>query len=285
MNRKKIGNQVAGGAEEAPLSRTPIYHQIFLLLRSKILEGDYTEGQYLPGERELCEIYGISRITAVRVLNELAAIGLVVREQGRGTRVKFISQGTVVRGPMANVTEEVRTNARAPSVEDWLDALRRRPPTFASVFAFEVTEAKGQVAEALDIRDGAKVLLATRAWRFEGKPYNHITTYVPIEIAAGWTREMFEQKPLSLLLEEAGYRIARMEERVSAVLADMLLAERLEVSFGAPLLRVTRNVLDETGRPVYYLIGYYPPERYDYAVSLSRTLPGKAGPRGGLRTH
>lgn len=282
MTRKKLGNQAVGAAEEAPLSRTPIYHQIFLLLRSKILEGEYIEGQYLPGERELCEIYGISRITAVRVLNELAAIGLVVREQGRGTRVKFISQGTIVRGPMANVTQEVRPNARAPSVEDWLDVLRRRPPTLATVHSFEVTEAKGPVAEALEIRDGAKVLLAARSWSFEGKPYNHITTYVPMEIAGGWTKEMFERMPLSLLLEEAGYRIARMEERVSAVLADMLLAERLEVSFGTPLLRVTRHVFDETGRPVYYLIGYYPPERYDYAVTLSRTLPGKSGPR---RSH
>lgn len=284
MTSKRLGKSATGAAEDNPLSRTPIYHQIFLLLRGKILEGEYLEGQYLPGERELCEIYGISRITAVRVLNELAAAGLVVREQGRGTRVKFIAQATVVRGPMATVTGEVRPNARAPSVEDWLDNLRRRPPTVATVHVFETAEAKGPVAEGLGLPEGSKVLTVTRVWRFEGKPYNHITTHVPFDLANGWTKEMLEQKPLSLLLEASGCRIARMEERVSAVLADMTLAERLEVSFGTPLLRVTRTVIDETERPVDYLIGYYPPERYDYAVSLTRSKPGqKANGRANLR--
>ncbi len=241
-----------------------------MLLRSKIHEGEYLEGQYLPGERELCEIYGISRITAVRVLNELAAAGLVVREQGRGTRVRFVAQGILTRGPMAKLTAAARPNARAPSVEEFLDVLRARPSTEVTLHGFDLVEARGMVAKSLALRDGAKVQIATRVWRFEGKPFNHLTTHVPGEIAKAWTPEMLTRKPLSLLLEETGVKIDLIQDRVTATLADMVLAERLEVSFGAPLLRVSRIVHDVDSRPVEYMIGYYPPERYEYAVSLSR---------------
>src|SRR6185436_2135279 len=79
--------------------RTPLYHRIFMILRSKIIAGDFSEASYLPSENELAKMYGVSRITTIRALNELAAQGLVSRERGRGTRVRLVESGTIVRGP------------------------------------------------------------------------------------------------------------------------------------------------------------------------------------------
>src|SRR4051794_28521434 len=80
-------------------NRAPLYHQLFLILRSQIYSGEYPEGSYLPSEHALVKRYHVSRITAVRALNELAASNLVVRSRGLGTRVNFAGKGTVIRGP------------------------------------------------------------------------------------------------------------------------------------------------------------------------------------------
>ena len=61
---------------------TPLYHQIYLVLRNKIIDGEFVDGDLLPGEERTARSCGVSRITAKRALNELAEDGLVVRERG-----------------------------------------------------------------------------------------------------------------------------------------------------------------------------------------------------------
>ena len=56
-------------------------------LQRQIRSGELPEGAKLPSENELCARYSVSRPTAQRALNELAADGVVVRQKGRGTFV------------------------------------------------------------------------------------------------------------------------------------------------------------------------------------------------------
>lgn len=52
-----------------------------------ILSGRIGPGDRLPSEREICATWGVSRITAIRALDDLAQSGLAVRRQGHGTVV------------------------------------------------------------------------------------------------------------------------------------------------------------------------------------------------------
>ena len=56
-------------------SKTPLYHQIFLILRGKILDNTYPPHSLVPNEKQLMAMYDVSRITAKRALNELADAG------------------------------------------------------------------------------------------------------------------------------------------------------------------------------------------------------------------
>lgn len=56
-------------------------------LRRAILSGDFEVGTHLPGERELSERLGISRLTLRSAIARLRAEGLVRPEHGAGTRV------------------------------------------------------------------------------------------------------------------------------------------------------------------------------------------------------
>ncbi len=56
-------------------------------LLKNILEGSYGSGSVLPTEHELCEQYGLSRVTVRKALDELKKEGLVSSVQGQGTIV------------------------------------------------------------------------------------------------------------------------------------------------------------------------------------------------------
>ena len=58
-----------------------------------ILYGDYLPGSQLPAEREMSERTGTSRVTVRRAYEQLAAAGILRREQGRGTFVAAHSAG------------------------------------------------------------------------------------------------------------------------------------------------------------------------------------------------
>ena len=68
-------------------SPIPIYHQLKEILLKKIRTGEWEPGALIPSERELCETYGISRMTARQAITDLVNEGVCFREQGRGTFV------------------------------------------------------------------------------------------------------------------------------------------------------------------------------------------------------
>lgn len=70
-----------------PISPKKISAQIAEQIRSSILSGEFTPGDKLPPERELAEMFGVSRPSVREALNMLAASGLVMSYQGGGTVV------------------------------------------------------------------------------------------------------------------------------------------------------------------------------------------------------
>jgi GntR family transcriptional regulator len=233
-------------------SAVPLYHQIFSLLRDRIYDGEYPAGSFLPGEQDLAAYFKVSRITAKRALDEIAAAGLAVREQGRGTRVCITPRSTSVRGSVEGLVHSLHANGRG-SVQ---------------LLEFDYLPAPPEVAEKLGIIDGEEIQKAIRIWQGKEGPFSHLTTFIPAEIGRRWIRSDLEKKPLISLLQKSGIKVSRAEERVTAVLADVVVAGRLAVEPGAPLLKITRTLFDNKDRCVEYLVALYPPERYQYSVSL-----------------
>jgi GntR family transcriptional regulator len=67
----------------------PVYIQIRDILAEKIKSGEFISGDKLPSERELSEIYSISRMTARNALTQLVDSGYAYRLKGKGTFVSY----------------------------------------------------------------------------------------------------------------------------------------------------------------------------------------------------
>lgn len=78
-----------------PIKPKKISTQIAEQIRNSIMSGEFVPGDRLPPERELAEMFGVSRPSVREALNILGASGLVEVLQGGGTTVKsLMDQGS-----------------------------------------------------------------------------------------------------------------------------------------------------------------------------------------------
>ena len=68
-------------------SQQKLYVQILSILRGKIEKGDWTSGDRIPTEVELCKTYSVSKATVRIAIAELVRNGFLSRWQGKGTFV------------------------------------------------------------------------------------------------------------------------------------------------------------------------------------------------------
>ena len=82
-----------------PIKPKKVSSQIADQIRSSILAGEFAPGDKLPPERELAEMFGVSRPSVREALNMLASSGLVMSYQGGGTLVMSLVE-TIAGNPL-----------------------------------------------------------------------------------------------------------------------------------------------------------------------------------------
>ncbi len=65
------------------------FKNVYSQLQMKIIFGEWPEGHRIPTEMELCDYYGVSRVTIRRSLDGLVKQGYISRTRGRGSFVLF----------------------------------------------------------------------------------------------------------------------------------------------------------------------------------------------------
>ena len=69
----------------ADQSMAPKYYIVKRAILRKIETEEYVGNELIPSERELTELFGVSRITIRRAVDELVGENYLYRIQGRGT--------------------------------------------------------------------------------------------------------------------------------------------------------------------------------------------------------
>jgi GntR family transcriptional regulator len=126
--------------------KVPLYHQIGENIRALIGDQTLQSGDAVPSEWDLSELYGVSRLTVRRALDELVHEGLLRRRHGVGT---FVADRDVTRITPSKLgfTHKMRQMGLAPS---------------SHVVSINVIPAPPIVATHLGIGEGAPVVELVR---------------------------------------------------------------------------------------------------------------------------
>lgn len=224
---------------------TALHRQLFMVLRDQIVQGVYAVGELIPAEDALCAQFDVSRITVRRAVSDLESLGWVQKQPGRGTFVRATPQ-------------PVRQQASFGLIET---LGRQARETEVTVLKVETAPAPPAIAQQLQLQPGEPAVHAVRLRSVQGTPVMVTDAWVPSAIGRHVTEAELKRRPLFEILMEEGIKFGRVIQEMTAVAADPVLADLLQVDFGAPLFRLVRLMHDRRKRPVQFITIHFVGER------------------------
>lgn len=214
----------------------PLYMQARELLRSRIVEGTWPPGHYLPSEVRLAQELSVSLGTIRKAMGELVEQGLLERLHGRGTRVTAQSSA---RSRFRFFRFQRADGSRFVPAGRVLDVERRC--------------AMAEEREALALPPRERVLVMRRERRDADRVVAVERIVVPLrlfenlDVAIG--KDLGEELYV-LYQQRCGVTIMATRDELAPDAADEETARQLGVTQGTPILRITRLASGLDGTPV-----------------------------------
>ena len=234
------------------MARSPIWSAIAETLTSEIQGGHYRAGEKLPTEAALAARFGVNRHTVRHALAGLSEAGLVHARRGSGVFVTARPTDYPL-GQRVRFHQNVLAVGQTPSRRITRAETRTADAEEAGALALSASEAV-HVIEGVSMADGHP-LAAFRsvfpAARFPGLPGL-------VEAEGSVTRAL-------ATLGLGDY--TRRETRLTAQVADPVLALALLLRPGAAVLRSVAVNVDDSGQPIEYGITWFAGERVTLTVA------------------
>ncbi|MEO9802498.1 MAG: GntR family transcriptional regulator [Reichenbachiella sp.] len=229
-------------------SSIPLYAQVEALLREMIAMTEYQEGKLLPNEVDMSKELGISRNTLRQATNKLVYEGMLFRKKG---------VGTMVARPVDS------------KANNWSSFSQEMKSKGIEVVNFDINFSwvtpEDQVLNFFALDPGTKVLKMERLRGKDTGPFVFFISY--FHPRTGLTGKEDFNRPLYEILKNDYSIVAKLsQEEITAEAASKMLAEKLDLAKGDPILKRKRFVFDPGRRPIEFNVGYYRADSIVYTV-------------------
>jgi DNA-binding GntR family transcriptional regulator len=210
----------------------PQYRRLYEILRRHIDEGVYQEGDLLPSENELCNIYEMTRPTVRQALTELVQAGYISKQQGKGSIVNTIPRGIGILSVSGTTSALKDKNLKTRIIQ------KPRLMPWPDNFFFPLSD--------LEIESGC--IHMTRLRLLDEAPIFYDINFIPAINLPRFTARNFTNRSLFDILRKAyQVEIKGGEQRIRAIKAGTEAAGHLMVRAGHPVLHMERKMV--TSRP------------------------------------
>jgi GntR family transcriptional regulator len=236
-------------------SPLPRYYQLKEIMREKIHVGEWKPGNLIPSERELSELYGISRMTTRQAITELVNEGLFYREQGKGT---FVSQHKITQQliHLTGFTEDIKARGQRPGTR---------------VLSATMRPADEKTADRLRIKHGQMVYCLQRLRLADGEPLAIELSQLHFPGCERLLEEDFAQQSLYRTLEtKYNIVLVEAEQELEASLAREDEAHILNLAVASPVLLTRRTTYTDRDMPIEYAYSTYCGRKYTFYTSMKR---------------
>jgi len=227
-----------------------LVQQLNLLIQEYAGQADNS----LPSEREMCERYGVSRITVRRALAELEESGVIFRIQGKGAFVR-------------NDKFSAKLSSLTSLTEDMQDL---NIPCSSRILALETVPAAAKIADKLSIEENTPVVMLKRLRIAGGKPLAIETCYLHPSLGNTVKQHIADDVSLySILREKCGISPVYAEQSLEIGLLQPWEQRMLGDNAPSYAMFTTRQAFDHQHKPLEYVEGKYRGDRYSYHISMT----------------
>lgn len=233
-------------------SRVPTYVNIYNSIYLDITNGVYQQGEYLPSESILAEKYNVSRNTLRQALAILNEDGLIVKTQGRGTKVAVRSDDEIYDKKANPMIQFAKT-----AVDDIKIHYNFAAPTDIAINKMGLS--KSDIVLASDI-----------VYCSEGRKIGYSFIQVTMQAISELSIDVSQEAAIYDLLVEMVYQKAAKQELVcKLVYANESEAKFLQVAEEEPLLLIETLLYEANHEPYARCKYYFRPEHYKIRYSIS----------------
>ena len=249
MSDNRFDNKISSPG----LAFQPLYKQVEEHVTQLIVEQRWKPGEMLPNEFQLADEFGVSQGTVRKALNSLTDAKILVRRQGVGT---FVSEHT---GHHA-------LYRFFPLVADG----KHPELPKAEVLALREEAAEADVAQALNLKVGSKVVMLVRRRLLD----QHFCVIENIYLPHAYFGDLLQETNIPHTLyhfyqTKFGLTVHKTQDSIKATLASAEDAELLQVAQGEPLLQVNRVAHSIDGKAMEYRHSRCRSDHFHYLVELS----------------
>lgn len=205
----------------------PQHRRLYEILRKHITDGVYIEGDLLPSENELCQLYGMTRPTVRQSLSALANGGYISKHQGKGSIVHSLPREIGILSVSGTTSAVGNRNLKTkiiikPVLIPWPDD-----------FMFSLSE--------LEKESGC--IYMERLRLLEGIAIFYDISYIANINLPRITARQFENRSLFQILREHYHiEIKGGEQRIKAIHASSKISRFLHLKKDQPVLHLERKM-------------------------------------------
>lgn len=247
----------------------PLYHQLRQALEQSWRDS-YGAEDDLPTEQEIIELFGVSRITVRRALDEMMADGVIHRPRARG-RLRWAP--SKVKQQLSRLRGFFTYHALAAG---------HHPSTRVLEFAQGVWPEANRL---LKLDSDAVCYRIARLHESDGKPLSHQISFVPRDACpADPALSDLSGSLLQMIELRSGRRAQHAEQRLGAREATAEEARMLQLPPRSHVFQVEWVVYDEHEVPIEYFVSALDISRYEFLSSIYADPDEGAGIAGAKRS-
>ncbi|WP_373951888.1 UTRA domain-containing protein [Vibrio pomeroyi] len=213
-------------------------------IREQLQSGIFTEGQKLPSERELSELFSTTRITLKDALVSLETEGLIYREERRGWYVS---------------PERIRYN---PLSRSHFHQMIREQDRIAEtrLLSTRTEMASGDYAKALEIEQITPIHVIERLRFIDGRAVLFVENVLKAPLFEKVLSENLTMSLTGIYREKYGYETQRSRFDVVPTSAPAHVAKALNLAEGQPVLKICRVNYKQDGELMDCELEYWRPD-------------------------
>jgi DNA-binding GntR family transcriptional regulator len=225
----------------------PQHKRLYEILRKHIADGVYKEGDLLPSENELCQLYGMTRPTVRQSLSTLAVDGYIRKHQGKGSIVQMLPREIGILSVTGTTSAVGSRNLQTkiivkPVLIPW-----------DKDFMFPLTE--------LEKESGC--IYIERLRLLDGIPIFYDISYIANINLPRITSRQFENRSLfQILRDHYQIEIKGGEQRIKAIPASAKISRFLHLKKDQPVLHLERKMVTNVNGLYLYSSIFCNTEKY-----------------------
>lgn len=205
----------------------PQHRRLYEILRKHITNGIYLEGDLLPSENELCQLYGMTRPTVRQSLSALANGGYISKHQGKGSIVHSLPNEIGILSVSGTTSAVGNRNLKTKII------IKPVLIPWAKDFMFSLSE--------LEKESGC--IYMERLRLLDGVAMFYDISYIANINLPRITARQFENRSLFQILREHYHiEVKGGEQRIKAIPASSKISRFLHLKKDQPVLHLERKM-------------------------------------------